>query len=208
LIGEQEKHRFLTKWRSTKVKKTTFFIAVFLIAVTAVFAQTEDDFEVTLTEDGEGAFNSCSSLASVTLPQSLTKIGSFAFSGSAITSIILPPNLTTIEGGTFANCQKLTSIVIPEGVTVIGDAYDAYNYKSYGTFSDCTALTSATLPSIIQKIGSRAFFGCSVLTTITIPETVKNIEFGEDTFRACKKLALVLQARLKRLGYTGEFLNL
>jgi hypothetical protein len=138
------------------------------------------------------------------LPQNLEKLGAFAFFGTAITSITLPPKLTMIEGGTFRFCKNLTSIVIPEGVIEIGRD----DRMGGGAFSGCTALTSVTFPSTIKKISTQAFEDCSALITITIPDTVETIEMGYGDgapFAGCSKVNLASQARLKRLGYTGKF---
>jgi hypothetical protein len=77
-----------------------------------------------------GAFEVCTSLESITLPNSLTSIGPGAFSGcSSLTSITLPPHsLTSIGRGAFAGCTSLTSITLPNSLTSIGR----------GAFSGCS----------------------------------------------------------------------
>ena len=69
------------------------------------------------------AFGYCSSLTSVTLPNSVTSIGSSVFYNcSKLTSITIPNSITSIGSSAFFNCSKLTSITIPNSVTSIGSS--------------------------------------------------------------------------------------
>lgn len=90
---------------------------------------------VTSIEDGgygESAFGKCTSLTSVTLPDSLTSIGSFSFNGcNKLASINIPESVKSISNGAFNACRSLVSINIPEGLTSIG----------YNAFEGCAALT-------------------------------------------------------------------
>ncbi|MBR7029289.1 MAG: leucine-rich repeat domain-containing protein [Bacteroidaceae bacterium] len=118
-----------------------------------------------------GAFSGCSGLTSITLPESITTIEYETFSGcSSLTSITIPVSVTTIRSEAFAGCSGLTSITLPESITTI----------EYETFSGCSSLTSITLPVSVTTIGQRAFAGCSGLTSITIPDSIvviKNAAF-------------------------------
>lgn len=79
------------------------------------------------------AFSNCSSLTSITIPGSVTSIGSSAFSGcSSLASITIPDSITSIDDGAFVDCSSLTSITIPDSVTSIGDC----------AFVNCSSLTS------------------------------------------------------------------
>ena len=154
----------------------------------------------TLTEIGNCAFIYCMSLRSITIPKNVTEIGDIAFSYSGLTSIKLPDNLKIIREGTFSTCYELTSVIIPEGITEIQQF----------AFSRCTSLISVALPSTITTIGAYAFNDCTALTTITIPELVKNIQFvpaygvTNESFKGTG-LTLANQAALRRRGYTGDF---
>jgi hypothetical protein len=76
----------------------------------------------------------------VTIPNSVTSIGGYAFSScSGLTSVTIPNSVTSIGNSTFDNCSGLTSITIPNSVTSIGSGM-------YGSFKGCTALTSVSLP--------------------------------------------------------------
>ena len=100
---------------------------------------------------GNSAFSSCESLTSITIPPSVTTIGDSAFSGcKSLTSITIPPSVTAIGDYAFQECESLTSITIPPSVTAIGDY----------AFSWCESLTSITIPPSVTAIGSDAFYGC------------------------------------------------
>ena len=135
------------------------------------------------------AFDGCSSLTSVTIPNSVTSTGDNAFDGcSSLTSITIPNSVTSIGSGAFDGCSSLTSITIPNSVTSIG---------SYA-FYECSSLTSITIPNSVTSIGSRAFSGCSSLTSITIPNSVTSI--GGSMFYKCSNLQhIVLSSNITSL---------
>ena len=133
-----------------------------------------------VTSIGNYAFNSCSNLTSITVPDSVTSIGDFAFSYcSSLTSITIPDSVTSIGNYAFNSCSGLTSVTIGDGVTSIGRV----------TFSDCSSLTSITLPDSVTSIGDWAFSGCSSLTSITIGDSVTSI--GNEAFFYCSSLTSV-----------------
>jgi hypothetical protein len=108
---------------------------------------------------GDQAFEGCTSLTSITIPDSVTSIGNYAFIGcSNLTSITIPDSVTSIGRGAFYNCTSLTSITIPDNVTSI----------EIQTFSGCTSLTSITIPDSVTSIGRQAFQNCTSLTKIEV----------------------------------------
>ena len=104
-------------------------------------------------------------------------LGDYMFSGcSALTSLIIPSNVTEIGNSAFVNCRGLTSMKIPSSVTNIGDC----------AFYGCSGLTSLVISSGVTKIGDSAFRNCSGLTSLVIPSGVTEIGFF--AFRNCSGL--------------------
>ena len=133
-----------------------------------------------VTSIGDWAFSYCISLTSMTIPESVTSIGVGAFSYcSGLTSMTIPESVTSIGDEAFSYCSGLTSITLPESLTSIG----------VSTFSDCTGLTSITIPNSVESIGNGAFFRCSGLTTITLPESLTSI--GRNTISGCSGLTTI-----------------
>ena len=123
------------------------------------------------------AFDNCKKLTSVTIPNSITKIGKFAFySCSSLTSVTIPNSVTEIGELAFVDCSGLTTVVIPNSVTEIGA----------WAFDHCSSLTSITIPNYITKIRGYAFSNCSSLTSITVPNSVT--EIGMYAFSGCNFL--------------------
>ena len=133
-----------------------------------------------VTKIGKYAFSGCSSLSSIEIPNSVTSIGDFAFDGcSSLTSIEIPNSVTNIGYSAFNGCSSLSSIKIPNSVTSIG------RYAFYG----CSGLTSVTIGNSVTEIGSGAFSWCSSLSSIEIPNSVTNI--GYSAFSGCSGLTSV-----------------
>ena len=133
-----------------------------------------------VTEIGSTAFYECSSLMSVTIPDSVTSIESFAFyCCESLTSIVIPDSITTIATSAFYNCESLTGITIPDNVASI---------EEY-TFYNCDSLTSITIPDSVTSIGHEAFNNCNNLTCIAIGSGVTSI--GYSAFEGCGSLTSV-----------------
>ena len=158
-------------------------------------------------------FYGCTSLTSVTFPESLTSIGGSAFSGCmGLTSITIPKNVTTVYGSTFRGCTNMESIVVENGNTVydsrencnaiIETATNTLLRACYSTvfpagvtsiganaFSGLADLTSFSIPESVTSIGSWAFSDCTGLTSITIPKSVTSI--GSGAFSDCSGLTSI-----------------
>lgn len=156
-----------------------------------------------VTAIGDNAFNICSDLKSVSLPNSITSIGEHAFYHcQKLTPFVLPENLHYIGNSAFFHCDQFISIVIPESVTTIGThAFGScINLQSItlpsslseiqkSLCSGCTALKSIQIPNNVSKIGIDAFNGCSALKEIQLPASLKTI--SNDAFISCTSLETI-----------------
>ena len=134
----------------------------------------------TVTTLGSYAFGSCSKLTSITIPNSVTSIGSYAFyQCSKLSSVTLSSSLTSIGTYAFGKCKELTSIDIPSSVTTI----------SSHAFNGCTSLNEIVIPGSITTIQNYSFSGCTGLTSVSIPSSVTRINQG--AFQNCSSLATI-----------------
>ncbi len=110
---------------------------------------TYNDQTYSVTSIGSGAFESCTGLTSVTIPNSVTSIGKGAFSWCvSMISVTIPNSVTSIGNNAFQYCHGLTSVTIGNSVTNIGSQ----------AFYECIGLTSVTIPNSVTSIGQWAFF--------------------------------------------------
>ena len=133
-----------------------------------------------VTSIGDYAFSRCEKMDSLTINDATTSIGSWAFDECyKLTTLSLGKNITTIGDYAFLDCHTLDNVTIPPSVTSIGKS----------AFYRCYALTTLSLGENIEKIGSYAFAECGNLTNVTIPEKVKTIE--PYTFGWCTSLKYI-----------------
>jgi hypothetical protein len=113
---------------------------------------------------GPYAFQNCTNLNSVTIPNSVTVIDSEAFEEcSSLTSVTIPNSVTTIGDFAFSGCAGFTSLTIPNSVTTIG----------WYAFGGCVNLASVTIGNSVVSISSHAFSYCPNLTdVICLAETI------------------------------------
>lgn len=113
-------------------------------------------FFLGLTSITDNAFDGCSNLEEVTLPNSVTSIGNFAFRNTKLELLVFPPNVTSIGQSAFESCTNL---------------------KGSGSIS------IFSIPRLVTTIGNSAFKGCSALAGLEVSST--NITIGVSAFEEC-----------------------
>ena len=158
---------------------------------------------IPVTAIANNAFKGKQKITSITVPDSVTSIGSYAFSEcislaelnlgngvktipermaygcNKLESIVIPDSVTSISYYAFYNCDSLASVVIGDSVTSIGNS----------AFYSCDSLASVVIGDSVTSIGSWAFDGCSSLVSVVIGDSVTSI--GGSAFSSCSSLVSV-----------------
>jgi len=130
-----------------------------------------------VTTIGQNAFNSCGTITSVTIPDSVNTIGESAFNSCwNLASVTFSDFLTTIGETAFYNCQQLGNPSFPDTLVSIGRF----------AFGSCLGFTELTLPDSVTTIEEKAFAYCSNLTAVNLPASVTVI--GAGAFSNCSSL--------------------
>ena len=177
-------------------------------------------FDGDVTTIGNYAFNWCSTITSVTIPESVTSINTGAFANcSGLKSFTIPNSVTSIGTEAFYN-TGITSITIPESVNSFG--YRVFRNSSYiekfegkfATNDGCCLIvddrlisfavacdvTEYTIPDTVTSIGGSAFEGCANIISVNIPESVNSIE--NSAFSGCQNLkSVVIPKGIYSVGY-------
>lgn len=111
------------------------------------------------------AFAGCELVETISLPNTINKIGDFAFRKTAITEIIFPSSIVELRKGVCHDCKSLKKVTLPEGLSEISDE----------TFCDCEKLENINIPQGIKRIGKRAFEGCRIYNSLNFHEGLEVI---------------------------------
>lgn len=168
------------------------------------------------------AFNNCSQLRSVEMPENLICVGDTtdkewgmidggAFVNCTNLEEIIFHNCEKIGGSAFYQCNSLQEITLPKNLRHVGSS--AFNYCnqlkeiilpsevetiSYYAFAGCGNLESIQFPPSLKRIESYAFFSCGKLSSINLPGLTS---ISENTFSGCSNLTEVkLPSTLERIG--------
>ncbi len=104
-----------------------------------------------------GAFENCLNMISITIPETVTSIGPYAFYNTGLKEIVIPEGVTRIENNTFESSTSLTKVTLPESITSIGDE----------AFHRCTNLTDINFPESITFVGDYAFSSTAMISPLT-----------------------------------------
>ena len=139
----------------------------------------------TITKIGDWAFHACGFTGNLNLPSSLTYIGECAFSANYYFSgsLYIPDSVTFLGDNAFCGCYSFEGTLhIPSNITAIND----------GVFEYCCSLTGPLhIPETVTKIGDRAFESCTGFAgNLEFPEAVTYI--GELAFYDCTQFTEVI----------------
>ncbi|MFA5007245.1 MAG: leucine-rich repeat protein [Candidatus Izemoplasmatales bacterium] len=135
---------------------------------------------VAVTHIGYRAFADLVSITSVTIPESIVSMETYAFAGcTGLTTLIVLSAASEIPVAFCSGCTNLVDVQLPSAIETIG---------SYA-FSQCSSLVELTWPVSLTTISDYAFSGCVSLTEITIPASVTTV--GTHAFYQCTSLTTV-----------------
>ena len=142
----------------------------------------------TLEEIGTYAFDDCSKLTSIALPEGLRIIRNGAFNAAGLTKVTLPESVCYLGRNAFEHCKKLTQATLPDTL----DSVPPYCF--YG----CGSLNKVHMPASAKVIGQAAFEHCKALTTVDLPQGLERIE--EDAFMQAGMTSVTLPESLRFVG--------
>lgn len=172
-------------------------------------------FDEGCTYIGVKAFADIPHLSEVSLPRTLEEIGSYAFSGTLLTSVSIPDNVRMIDEGAFSDCNYLGTVYLSDNLVTVGS----------GAFSDCAIkYHNLSLPDNVETVGDYAFSGWQAGTltlnnklktvgkgafvgvkgTLTIPNSVESIDFLAFEGTYSKIVIGTGLKQLSRAAFTGS----
>ena len=150
--------------------------------------------EYTVIGVGNNAFYDKEAITAISLPETITSLGSCFIRGTGIKSITIPKNVTdcgSSSNGPLAG-SSVTEVVFEEGIKKIPNyACSTSDYSSY--------IEKVTIPEGVTEIGAQAFYCCEKITSVNIPKTVSYI--GGSAFAGCQELGKVI------LNYNDAMVN-
>ena len=154
--------RGISMKKRLKILAGTLLLGV-AVATAGISASVVEATEKTVISDfqlnGTTLVKYQGSASTVTIPDSVTKIGEDAFSGNkTLVSVNIPSSVETIGYNAFADCTALEHISIPNGTKVLEDA----------VFSGCSNLSKVSFGKNVKKLGSGVFAGCTKLQKVSI----------------------------------------
>lgn len=142
--------------------------------ITQMTNLTELDLSKALIDEiPSNAFNDRWAIDKVVLPPTLKKIGSYAFQGTALTSVNIPDNVETIEEYAFSNARQLQEVHLPDSLTSLG------RYA----FVSCRSLRTVKIPTKLKEIPWYTFDVCNSLQSVELHDSITGI--GDYAFRNC-----------------------
>lgn len=174
---------------------------------------------------GDSAFSGVKFFTSVTIPQSVKRIGRYAFCDTALISVTIPQSVSYLGSAAFSDCQALESVTISSAIesfsSSIFDGSALTEAQIHASVAECLPKTikrvtvtggdgisddafrdsdvqSVTLPEGLTYVGNFAFCGCTALTDVVLPASVQSI--GEGAFSGCTVLTNVSLSQVQSIG--------
>lgn len=136
---------------------------------------------------GYQAFEACTGLTTITVPNAVTEISDYAFTGcSALTSIHIGNSLSLIGEYAFSGCTGLTSLTVDSDNPYFVSRNDCNAIIETASNTLAVGCQNTTIPTSVTAIGGLAFHDCTTLTAIDIPDSVTSI--GWRAFQGCTSL--------------------
>ena len=143
-----------------------------------------------ITEIGDYAFSG-RQISEISLPNSVRKIGSYAFENSLVATADIN-HVTVISDGAFKNCTFLSQVIISTNSTMTEIGDDAFN--------GCLNLTMFTVPRTVKSIGDRAFANCVNLAKFGFAQGTVIQQIGELALMSCAISSFYLPSSVSSVG--------
>ncbi|MBQ7345825.1 MAG: leucine-rich repeat protein, partial [Oscillospiraceae bacterium] len=135
------------------------------------------------------AFADCVNMEGITIAETVSTIGAYAFSGSGLVMATIPAGVTELEDYLFSKCTSLREVTLSDGITTVGDR----------VFNGCTSLIGGFLPDSVTTMGTATFYGCTSMQMSNVPMGMK--EVPSYTFYNCGAMTSVgLSDGLETIG--------
>jgi hypothetical protein len=168
-----------------------------------------------VTSIGNSAFSGCTGVTGVTLPDSITNIGNYAFYNTTLGTVTIPRNVISVGNAAFSgpsitkilvdasnpayssvsgvlfNKNQTTLVEFPSGKAASYAIPNGVTSIGLGAFADCYKLSAVTIPITVTNIGDNAFYG-SALSAVTIPVSVTSI--GSNAFYGVNMKTIAVNA--------------
>ncbi len=180
-----------------------------------------DNEVYTVTYIYKDAFRRCNKATSISLPNTIDSIATYAFSGTGISEITIPKSVKKLGVGCFGSCNKLQNVfynaINCETATQLASYFDdALKTVTIGTdaitlppylFYGCDSLRNVSFsePSSLRKIETWAFVGCDSLKQIDLPASLESI--GDYAFWGCNIENVTIPESVRSMGSACFALN-